>query len=380
MFTILHADVYYNAVFRLSMVYKKNKIRDFIIDNVSGYPKDIVNLTARNFSISKQAVYKHINILIKRGVLEAEDKVKSRKYALKLIIDKYFKFIINQDLAEDKIWRLHISNFLKSFSQNIIDICHHGFTEIFNNAIDHSNGNEVVAFIKITASEIQLKIMDDGIGIFNKIKNELGLEDERHAILELSKGKLTTDSERHSGEGIFFTSRIFDKFSIDSRQYFFSHFEDDDWLFEFDEQRNITEGTIITMAIKTNSKRTTKEVFDSYASESDDFGFTKTHVPVALAQYGEDNLVSRSQAKRLLARFDKFKEVLLDFKDVKFIGQAFTDEIFRVFYNDNPNILLKWINTNEYVEKMIQRVVQSGEFINKIEEKKGPDYEQKKLF
>ncbi len=362
------------------MVYKKNKIRDFIIDNVSDHPKDIVNLTAQSFGISKQAIYRHFNILIKLGVLEAEDKTKSRKYTLKPLVNKYFKFIINKNLAEDQIWRLNISNFLKSFSPNIIDICHHGFTEILNNAIDHSNGKEVIVIIKITVSEIELNIMDDGIGIFNKIKNELGLEDERHAILELSKGKLTTDPERHTGEGIFFTSRIFDKFSIDSRQYFFSHYKDDDWLFKFDEQKYIREGTLITMVIKTNSKRTTKEVFDRYASESDDYGFTKTHVPVVLAQYGEENLVSRSQAKRLLAGFDKFKEVFLDFKDVKFIGQAFTDEIFRVFRKNNPNIRLIWVKTNEYVEKMIQKVVKNGEFINKTEEEKEPNYEQKKLF
>tara|TARA_Y100000294_G_scaffold77837_1_gene73198 strand:- start:266 stop:1354 length:1089 start_codon:yes stop_codon:yes gene_type:complete len=362
------------------MVYKKNKIRDFIVDNVSDHPKDIINITARNFGVSKQAVHRHINILIRRGVLEAEDKTKSRKYTLKPIVHEKIAFFIHKDLAEDKIWRLNISNFFKNFSPNIIDICHQGFTEIFNNVIDHSNGMTVRIVIKITSPKIEIKIIDNGIGIFTKIKNELGLEDERHAILELSKGKLTTDPEKHSGEGIFFTSRIFDEFLISSKQYFFSHYEDDDWLLELDNKKKVLEGTIITMAIKTNSKRTTKEVFDRYASESDDYGFTRTHVPVALAQYGEENLVSRSQAKRLLARFDTFKEVFLDFKDVKFIGQAFTDEIFRVFRNNNTNIRLILVNTNEYVEKMIQRVVESGEFINKTGEKKEPNYEQKKLF
>jgi len=30
----------------------------------------------------------------------------------------------------------------------------------------------------------------------------------------LAKGKLTTDPKRHSGEGIFFSSRMFDEFDI----------------------------------------------------------------------------------------------------------------------------------------------------------------------
>lgn len=42
-------------------------------------------------------------------------------------------------------------------------------------------------------------------------------------------------------------------------------------------------------------------------------------------------LDSRSQAKRLLARVDKFKKVIFDFDDVEPIGQAFADEVFCVF-------------------------------------------------
>jgi RNA polymerase sigma-70 factor (ECF subfamily) len=40
------------------------------------------------------------------------------------------------------------------------------------------------------------------------------LLDERHAILELSKDQLTTDPARHTGDGIFFTSRMFDSFDL----------------------------------------------------------------------------------------------------------------------------------------------------------------------
>ena len=57
-----------------------------------------------------------------------------------------------------------------------------------------------------------------------------------------------------------------------------------------------------------------------------------------LARYGNENLISRSQAKRLLARLEKFKIVMLDFEDVATIGRAFADEIFRVFTNNHPEI------------------------------------------
>jgi hypothetical protein len=75
------------------------------------------------------------------------------------------------------------------------------------------------------------------------------------------------------------------------------------------------------MKLKNNTIRTTKEIFDSFTSD-DDYGFTKTIVPVRLAQYGEEELVSRSQAKRLLARFDSFKTVVLNFEHIESIGQV----------------------------------------------------------
>jgi len=85
--------------------------------------------------------------------------------------------------------------------------------------------------------------------------------------------------------------------------------------------------------------------------------FTITHVPVGLARYGDENLVSRSQAKRLMARVEKFREVVLDFSGVNTIGQAFADEIFRVFQQLHPDVKLRWFNANAEVEAMVKRAI-----------------------
>ncbi len=81
----------------------------------------------------------------------------------------------------------------------------------------------------------------------------------------------------------------------------------------------------------------------------------KKHILMVLEQHGNEPLVTRSQAKRLLARFEKFMEIVLDFQDVESIGQAFADEIFRVFHNEHPNINLYPINVNDQVLSMIKR-------------------------
>ncbi|MNC91531.1 hypothetical protein D3C83_78130 [compost metagenome] len=74
-----------------------------------------------------------------------------------------------------------------------------------------------------------------------------------------------------------------------------------------------------------------------------------------MAQYGDDKLVSRSQAKRLLARVEKFKVVILDFTGVDAIGQAFADEVFRVFARQHPEIELSAIKANQAVLEMLDR-------------------------
>jgi anti-sigma regulatory factor (Ser/Thr protein kinase) len=335
---------------------RTSDIYDFIIANIEDHPSNITILTAEKFSISRQAVLRHINKLIKNEAVIVEGNTRNRKYSLKPIIDSIFQLPL-EGLEEDIVWREKILPLLNNVTANIHKICYYGFTEMLNNAIDHSNGEKVIINIERTLSEIKIWISDDGIGIFNKIQKELGLNDTLHAIFELSKGKLTTDPKRHSGEGIFFSSRIFDNFSIASGKLYFAHFskensiEGSDWLVE--DKADVVKGTSINMKIKLNSPRTTKEIFDYYSD--DDFGFTKTHIPVFLAQYGEENLISRSQAKRLLIRFDRFKEIVLDFQDVESIGQAFADEIFRVFQNEHPNINLHSINTNEQVLNMIKR-------------------------
>ena len=96
------------------------------------------------------------------------------------------------------------------------------------------------------------------------------------------------------------------------------------------------------------------ETFDEYAS-GDDFGFTKTVVPVRMARYEEDQLIARSQAKRLLVRMELFETVLFDFREVETVGPAFADEIFRVFAMRHPEIELVAINTNPAIDRMIGR-------------------------
>lgn len=331
------------------------KIRQFILENVENHPKDIVKITSKKFDVSRQAINKHIQFLARQQAIQVHGTTKSRQYLLCPIKELEKTYLLESNLEEDVVWRNDILPLMDELPDNVTGIWSYCFTEIFNNAIDHSSCKRVIVHTTKTAVATEVSIFDDGEGIFKKIQRELNLLDESHAVLELSKGKLTTDPSRHTGEGIFFSSRMVDDFNILSGKTYFSHHHtnDIDWIME---RQKFQTGTSVFMKMKNNTSKTLKKVFDQFTSE-EDYDFNKTVVPVRLVQYGDELLVSRSQAKRLLSRVDKFKIVILDFDGVKEIGQAFADEIFRVFTSKNKEIHLVHVNANKDVEQMIVRAL-----------------------
>ena len=336
---------------------QSEEIHRFIVSKVPKHPDDIAKRVAARFGISRQAVNQHLQRLVAERVLSASGATRNKSYRLRVLRKWEKEYEINVSLTESDVWARDIKPLIGDMPDNMFDILDYGFTEMFNNVLDHSGGDRVGVFFAENAAQMYVAIVDNGVGIFKKIQAELDLPDERHAPLELAKGKFTTDSENHSGEGIFFTSRMFDDFVIISGGVYFSHDrkEQEDWIEKMDQS---VSGTVVWMLLNKHVKRTTKRIFDQFTS-GDDYGFTKTVVPVRLAEHGDDKLVSRSQAKRLLVRIERFDTVIFDFSEVVSIGQAFADEIFRVFARRHPEIELKAIKTNTQVNGMIRRALQN---------------------
>lgn len=333
-------------------------VKEYICERVFNHKSQgLSKAVADEFNISRQAAQKHVKKLVDLGVLTMSGTTNAATYELALTVDATQVFGPLKGLDEDSIWRSFVRPKLDGVPHEVISICQYGFTEMFNNVIDHSEGSNAFVVVQRSAFHVKMSVMDDGIGIFRKIRRDFGLDDERHAILELSKGKLTSDPSRHSGEGIFFTSRMFDRFAILSGKQLFTHsIEHDDWLLDVEDSGK---GTTVFMEIRLSSKRTAQEIFEQY-STIDHPGFYKTHIPVVLAQYGDENMISRSQAKRILVRVEKFTEVVLDFRGVSEVGQAFADEIFRVFSQAHPEVHLFYVNANESIEWMIRRSLATG--------------------
>jgi len=332
---------------------RAEEIRDYLLTLLQAGKPDSVGRAAKVFRVSRQAVNRHMRALIAQGFVKASGATRGRQYSL--VVDSHTRDYDLKGLEEHVVWRDFVRPLLGDVPPNVERIWQYGVTEMLNNAVDHSGGTSVRVEVTRVGGSVNLYVTDDGIGIFRKLREALGLEDDQHVVLELSKGKLTTDPKNHTGEGIFFTSRIFDLFSILSGELYLIHTPRlKDWVFEMGQN---VRGTTVRLKLRGNSTKKLDDLFDLFASSDEHYRFSVTHVPVALAKVGDDNLVSRSQARRLMARLDLFSKVVLDFEGVNQIGQAFADEVFRVFANEHPQLELGWVDATENVERMIRRAL-----------------------
>jgi anti-sigma regulatory factor (Ser/Thr protein kinase) len=340
---------------------KNLAIREFIIRHVEDHPNDIASYTSRRFNIARTNANRHLNELVNDKLLMSEGETPALKYKLLDFVNEEIKFDVTPQTEEDVIWREKVRPLLRDLPNNVLEILQYGVSEMLNNVIDHSESPQCVLRVLQNANRVRVAVRDYGVGIFAKIAKAAGLADKREAILELAKGKLTTDPERHSGEGIFFTSRAVSTFSILSDDLTYIHRKergDSDWLIEDVQPNQGIKGTGVILEIHNSDKQTLSEVFGKYNSgEEGEQPFSRTHVPISLARYPNEELVSRSQAKRVLARFNRFSEVILDFSDVPTIGQAFADEIFRVFRKAHPEIKLIPVKASSQVQAMIDRAL-----------------------
>lgn len=302
-------------------------------------------------NISRQALNRHIQALLHRKLIQKRGSTRGALYyfsSLPPLIHKKFALKnLNEDRVFDELWELEGPLKIK---RNIFDILYYAFTEMLNNAIDHSQGKRVSISVYRSPDQIAFGIEDNGIGVFQKIKKAKKLKDHFEACEEILKGKCTTDSLHHTGEGIFFTSKAVDLFLLESSSL---TLEINNFIKDFSIKKSDTsKGTRVYVELNLKASRQLNQIFQHYTTK--DFKFSKTHIYVKLFEKG-DSFISRSEAKRLLSGLDKFETITLDFEKVKMIGQGFSDEIFRIFKHRYPKINIKVIHASKEVFFMIRR-------------------------
>ena len=328
---------------------KKYMIIHYLLEKIQQNSPSISKVVADNFGVNQNTVHVYIKELLEQNIIK---RVQRGKYEL---ITKEYEYNLkrSEGALDSDTYAFHacLESHIKDYAENIRQIWTYTFSEMVNNVMDHSCAKNLKIIVEQDYLDTTVLIKDDGVGIFEKIKTYFNLPSVDEAICELFKGKLTTDSVNHSGEGIFFSSKMMDNFFILSSGRIFTNNK-------YDNSRIINmaaetfEGTCVVMTLSNFSHKQSYEVFDLYSNQEG--SFVKTRIP--LKNIFDAAPVSRSQAKRVCNRLERFKEVILDFDGLDWMGQGFAHQLFVVFKQEHPNIEFMPINMNEPVTKMYQHV------------------------
>lgn len=256
-------------------------------------------------------------------------------------------------LAEDRLWsELRPTLADLGLSDRELGTVGYVCTEMINNAIDHSRGSTLVVTVGTEPSGVAVEVIDDGIGVFRCIREAQGLPDDVESVFVLEKGRFTTQPARHSGEGIFFSSKAANCYRIESgRVAWIVDNEARDTAIELMPEPRI--GTRVATTFVPGRVSALADVFARW-TDPETLAFDRTKTTVRLAAFGVQ-LLSRSEARRVTTGLDRFRHVTVDFTGVDLVGQGFCDEIFRVFAAAHPQVVLAPIGVNESVGFMVER-------------------------
>lgn len=253
-------------------------------------------------------------------------------------------------LSEDVIWRRVAGDLGLSTESPAGKIMGYSFTEMLNNAIDHSDSETAAITWWTSPDQWSFEVRDHGVGAYLKLREGLHLASDFEAVQELSKGKRTTDRKRHTGEGIFFTTKVVDIFRMTSSGV----------RWTVDNLRRDTalgvvatsKGTSVVCQIDPQTDRSLADIFREFTR---DHAFVLTRPVVKLFGIGT-TFVSRSEARRLLDGLEAdFDTVEVDFAGITDVGQGFVDELLRVWPASHPGKTVVPTNMNPAVQFMVQR-------------------------
>jgi len=350
----------------LQLVYNmidKQKLLEFVSKNEGTKTIHVVAV----FGVSRQYASRLLALLVDEGTLVKIGSTRSAFYVTKeyvakhhtLLPQRFEKKYSNTALEEHKILDEIEQNFpsYKKLPENIKSIFVFAFLEMLNNAIEHSQSKTIHIIVWIEKDILSFSINDFGIGVYRNIMKKRHLHSELEAIQDLLKGKMTTAPTMHSGEGIFFTSKVGDEFLLNSFGYEFIADNRIPDIF-VKKSRGQKQGTQVTFHLSVHDKHHLSDVFKKYTNitPESDYGFDKTEIRVRLYVQGGVH-ISRSQARRVLSGLEKFKIIVMDYDRVPMVGQAFADEVYRVFKERHPGIEIENINMNEGVEFMVLRAI-----------------------
>ena len=334
------------------MVYSSQKIKKFILDNITLHQKDIIHTAIQRFGVSRQAILKHMHALIAEKQVLAYGKTRDRIYELRPHLNFNKTVKINEKFYPREIVGNYITPHLDVVENNIKEIIQFSMTALMNNILEHSKAKQFYFKLFKTYNDFHIIIRDNGIGIFKKIQSNLDLEDCLIAAMELAKGRITTDSENHSGDELNAILHLFDIVKIEAnRKSLIYNSTLNKWMIENSVHKH---GTSLYLKIDPASNRNCEMIFKKLF----DVPNNRLTIPISLIMVpGMELINSRTQAKSILRNIENFSQVTFDFNQVELIGPAFADELVRESKKKNNLAKLNWINSSKMIDVLMSRAL-----------------------
>lgn len=300
--------------------------------------------------VSPATAHRILQALVVGGVLQRHGAGRAARYRLRTVRHRYRLEGLDEHRAWDEV-AADVAR-IRALQPDAAHGLAYAASEVLNNAVDHSRGRSVQVTVTFEQGGATVAtVQDDGVGVFRRVCEDFGYATPQDAIVQLEKGKLTSDPSRHSGEGLFFSSKAVTRFRLESQGIA--------WIVDGEARdsaigpSDVRRGTRVRLEVVPGKVPRLADVFASY-TDPDSLRFTQTRATIKLAALGTV-LVSRSEAKRMVARLPEFRHATLDFSGVEVVGQGFCDEVFRVFARAHPDVVLEPVGMNDTIAFMVAR-------------------------
>jgi len=329
----------------------KNQIQNFILDNLSGHQRDIIKAAIGKFGVSRQAVLKHMNTLIREKRVVAYGKTRDRYYELEPMLN-YTKLVdISKGFKANHFLHKEIVPSLNNLPKNISEICEFSLSAMIQNILDHSHATHFSIKLFSTHEETHVLVTDNGVGIFHHIREGLGLDGKTISAIELAKGPRLHEVGSHAGDDLQAIMMMFGITTIDSSEISLCYENlKDRWSMQESKQAN---GTKIHLEIDTKHTGTCNDAFNKLFSNEKSI----VRIPVNLARTNGELLTTKEQAQKLVHNIELSKEVEFDFTGIELIGPAFAHELVWFSRKKNKSIDIDWINAADTVDLLMSRAI-----------------------
>ncbi|MBX3181516.1 MAG: winged helix-turn-helix transcriptional regulator [Polyangiaceae bacterium] len=287
-------------------------------------------LVSERLGYTRQAVHRHLRELVNAGELVVTGHARATRYSLPASVKRLHRLDL-ADVDEREVWaRVAPELVPPTATLAATAIAEFAVEELVKNAASHSAAASATLQVDSTLEQIRFQLSDEGVGLFTRVRERLGLGSELDALIELSRAPLTTEPRTHLGQGLLLLASACDQLTIEAGGLLWqSDRERGDQLLGEAPRRP---GTRVTCAISADTELALDALLRQRLARQNPLAAIGQ---VKLVEHG-GQFVSREEARRLMEGMERYRVVDLNFHGISGVGLGFAQELFQRWVPSHP--------------------------------------------